>query len=352
MRKKYLFNLGIVATLGPASNRIKTLQKMRHYGFNIARLNFSHGKIADHIKNIKRIRKLNAGSTNKIKIMQDLEGFRIRIGELKKPIFLAGGMQFYLCKGFKQSGNSKIPFDYNGAFDGLKKGSLVYIDDGKIILSVKHIGSDSIKVKVVADGYLKSRKGINIPDLNLKFGSLTEKGKRDVEVAVSEKLDFVAQSFVKNANDIITLRKIVNPRHKKCRIIAKIENKQALINIDKIISASDGIMVARGDLGVSTPIYKVPFVQKEIIKKCLRAKKPVIVATQMLESMVDELIPTRAEATDVATAILEGTSGILLSAETAVGKHPEKVIEMARLIIREAGIYRRSSRYSKRKLNF
>lgn len=322
----------IIATLGPASSNKTVLSGMIKNGMNIARLNFSHGSHADHLKNIAMVRSLNKRSRNKVKIMQDLEGYRIRIGKLTKPVELEKGAEFHLTTENIVGSRKEIPFDYEGPLAGLKHGSFIYIDDGKIILRVIQIGKHSVKVAVVADGLLQQRKGLNIPDLKLKFGALTEKDKDDVKVAIDEKLDYVAQSFVSSARDIRLLKDIVKAKHPRCAIFAKVENRKAIKNIDSIIKESDGVMVARGDLGVSVPIYKVPIIQKDIVKRCRKAKKPVIIATQMLDSMTIELIPTRAEATDVANAILDGATHMLLSGETAAGAHPVEAVAMMRKI--------------------
>ncbi|NQT90679.1 MAG: pyruvate kinase, partial [Candidatus Omnitrophica bacterium] len=219
-------------------------------------------------------------------------------------------------------------------------GMLVYIDDGKIVLEVKGKAAGRLKVKVITGGQLKEQKGINIPEADLDFPRMTEKDTRDVKVAISQKLDYIAQSFVRDASDVHTLRDIVRPKHPGCRIFAKIENRKALQNIDEIICAADGVMVARGDLGVCIPIYKVPVAQKEIVKKCRLAEKPAIVATQMLESMTEEPFPTRAEVSDVANAILDGATQLLLSGETAVGAYPDKAVGMMDKVIKNTEAYR------------
>jgi pyruvate kinase len=236
--------------------------------------------------------------------------------------------------------DNEIGFDYTGSLKGIKQASLVYIDDGKIALKVKTIEQKRLKTEVLAGGILKERKGVNFPEAKLEFEALTQKDKEDVNFAIEHKLDYVAQSFVNRAKDIELLAALIKPKHAQCKIFAKVESRDSLVNIDEIIKAADGIMVARGDLGICLPIYKVPVLQKEIIKKCRLAAKPVIVATQMLESMTEELIPTRAEVSDVANAILDGTDYVMLSSESAVGKHPDKVIAMMNKIIKYTQSYR------------
>jgi len=324
----------IIATLGPASTTQAVIQKMMIAGLDVVRLNFSHGTHNEHINRINLIRNLNKKMRRSIKIMQDLEGYRIRIGALKEPIKLMKGHSFYLVQGNFTGTKENVPFDYRGCFKNIKKDTLIYIDDGKISLSVNKIEAKKLRVSVINGGILKEHKGVQIIGAKLDFRAITEKDKKDLEVAIRYKLDYIAQSFVRNRKDIEMLRKLVYSKHPKCQIFAKIENREAVNNIEEIIDASDGIIIARGDLGVCVPIYEVPIIQKEIIKKCITKRKPVVVATQMLDSMVEESLPTRAEVSDVANAILDGANYLLLSAETAVGKHPHKVIEVMNKIIK------------------
>jgi len=328
----------IIATLGPASSSENVLRKMFINGLDLVRLNFSHGTHNEHIQRIETINRLNKKLKRKVKIMQDLEGYRIRIGKLKEPITLARNKEFYITKNNILGNIKEISFDYKGSLKKIKKETLIYIDDGKIILKVKAVQSNNLKVKVVSGGMLKSNKGINMPGLHLSFSSLTRKDKDDLEVGIRYKVDSVAQSFVRNAKDLKNLKKKLGSY--KCKVFAKVENQQALKNIDEIIKEADGIIVARGDLGICVPIYKVPIIQKEIIKNCLKKNKPVVVATQMLDSMTYESLPTRAEVSDVANAILDGATHLLLSGETAVGKHPDKVINMMNEVIKNTEIYK------------
>ena len=338
----------IIATLGPASSSEAVLRKMFIAGLDAVRLNFSHGNHPEHRGRIKTVRALNKKMRRAIKIIQDLEGYRIRIGRLTKPIELRKRDPFYLTQKNILGSKREVSFDYTGSLKRIKKGALIYIDDGRIVLEVKNREKKRLKVGVVIPGLLKSHKGINIPGTSLEFPGLTEKDKKDVEIAIEEKLDYVAQSFVSRAKDLRLLKKILKPRHPKCKIFAKIENQIALKNIDEIIDEADGIIVARGDLGVCIPIYKVPMIQKEIIKNCLKKRKPVVVATQMLETMTEERLPTRAEVSDVANAILDGATHLMLSGETAIGKHPYKTVDMMNKIIKNTENYQLNRKGAKK----
>lgn len=330
----------IIATLGPASSSQSVLRKMVMNGLDLVRLNFSHGTLQDHEKRIFQVRELNRKMKRAVKIIGDLEGFRIRVGRLKTPVILTKGSVVYLTEEEMIGEGRIIPFDYRGPLDRFHKDDLIYIDDGRIVLRVVGIDQTRLKVRVAVGGELNEHKGINFPGVELEFGSVTEKDRKDIEFIIKHRLDYLAQSFVRDSSDMIKIGELVKPRLKSCRLIAKIENREALEHLDEIIDVSDGIMIARGDLGISIPIYKVPMIQKEIIRKCREKKKPVIVATQMLESMIRESIPTRAEVTDVANAILDGATHCMLSAETAVGNHPEKVVAMMNQIIKYTEKYK------------
>ena len=331
----------IIATLGPSTDSETILRKMLLGGLDAVRLNFSHGTHAEHLRRIKLIRSLNGKMRRAIKIMQDLEGYRIRVGRLEREVLLKKNAILYLTQQDLVGNAKEASFDYTGSLRVIKSGSLIYIDDGKILLKVIGRGKRCLKTRVVMPGVLKERKGINILDVNLPFDALTEKDKKDLTVAIKYRLDYVAQSFVRNAKDIRLLKGILHNKHTECKIFAKVENKEALRNIDEIIKEADGIIVARGDLGVCLPIYKVPVFQKEVIKKCRLNEKAVVVATQMLDSMTEEKLPTRAEVSDVANAVLDGATHLLLSGETAVGKHPHKVVEMMNKIIKNTERYQK-----------
>ena len=329
----------IIATLGPSTDSETVLRKMVLGGLDVVRLNFSHATLSEHLARIKLVRGLNRKMKRAVKIMQDLEGYRIRIGRLEQDVLLKKNAIFYLTQE-DVAGNSKIAsFDYRGDLKVIKPASLIYIDDGKILLKVTGREKRRLKTKVKTAGLLKQRKGLNIPGLNLPFEALTPKDRRDLNVTINHRLDYLAQSFVRNAKDIQLLKAIIGNKHPECKIFAKVESREALRNIDEIIKEADGIIVARGDMGICLPIYKVPVFQKEIVKKCRLSGKPVVVATQLLDSMTEERLPTRAEVSDVANAILDGATHLLLSGETAVGKHPQRVVEMMNKIIKTTEAY-------------
>ena len=328
----------IICTLGPSSGNTTVLRKMMLAGMDMVRLNFSHGGHEGHKHTVDLVRRLNAKYRRHIRILQDLEGYRIRIGRFKysrtKTIELRKRQIIRLTNKDKADDKGVIPFDYEGALSDIKIDSLIYIDDGNIALKVKTRTKDCLKAEVVVPGILKENKGINIPDINLKFEGLTEKDKADLDFAVKNKVDFIAQSFVRNRQDIIHVKDFIKDSGLKCQIIAKIENRDGIQNIDEILEVSDGVMIARGDMGVSLPIYKIPILQKMLIRKCNRRKKFVITATQMLESMTEHIRPTRAEVTDVANAILDGSNYVMLSGETAVGQYPVETVQMMNQIIK------------------
>jgi pyruvate kinase len=326
----------IIATLGPASGNYTILRKMFAAGLDVVRLNFSHGTTKQHLELIELVRRLNKKYRRRIRIMQDLEGFRIRIGRFKgtKTRELKNRTVVWLTNDTEADGPKMIPFDYKGDLSRIKPKQLIYIDDGNLILRVKSISATSIKAEVLEGGILKERKGINIPDADLGFEGMTEKDKRDIKFGIKNKVDYIALSFVRDEKDVREAAELIKAHLPACRLIAKIESRQAIENIDKIIDAADGIMIARGDMGIAVPIYKVPIIQKQIIKKCNAAKKFVITATQMLEHMTEYSSPTRAEVTDVANAIIDGTDFVMLSAETAVGRYPYRSVLMMENIIR------------------
>jgi pyruvate kinase len=325
----------IIATLGPASSSYTVLRKMVTAGLDVVRLNFSHGTHEEHLERIKLVRRINKKYRRAIKIMQDLEGFRIRVGRFKGSDTreLKEHSIVWLTNETTVDGPKTIPFDYHGDLSRIKPGQLVYIDDGNLALRVKEVRRSSLKAVVLEGGVLKERKGVNMPGADLAFEGLTEKDRADIPFGIEHEVDYVALSFVRDANDVREAAKRIKPCLPQCRIVAKIESRQAIRNIDAIIDAADGIMIARGDMGVAIPIYEVPIVQKQTIRKCNAAGKFVITATQMLEHMTEHSRPTRAEVADVANAILDGTDFVMLSAETAVGRFPcESVLMMNEII--------------------
>ena len=325
----------IIATLGPASRNYTVLRKMFAAGLDVVRLNASHGSHEEHLDAIDLIRRLNKRYRRHIRIMQDLEGFRIRVGRFKggKTKLLKSRTIVWLTNDSRACGPKTIPFDYKGDLTPIKPGRLIYIDDGNLALRVKCVSGNSIKAFVVEGGILKERKGINIPDVDLEFEGMTAKDKKDIAFGVKQGVDYIALSFVRNADDVRQAAALIRPGLPRCRIVAKIESRQAIENIDAIIEAADGIMIARGDMGIAVPIHEIPVIQKRIIKKCNAAGKFVITATQMLEHMTEHSRPTRAEVTDVANAIIDGTDFVMLSAETAVGRFPYESVRMMNQII-------------------
>jgi len=326
----------IIATLGPASNSYTVIRKMVRAGLDVARLNFSHGGHEEHLRRFNLVKRVNEKYRRHIRVMQDLEGYRIRIGRFRgrKSRVLKKRTIVRLVKGHYAGEEHSVPFDYKGDLTKILPGELIYIDDGNIILKVKGSSKNAVKTEVAVGGVLKERKGINMPGVRLKFSGLTSKDRADMEFGIRHKVDYIAQSFVRDKKDVISIRDIIKPTHPKCLIVAKIESREAIKNIDEIIDVSDGIMIARGDMGISVPIYQIPIIQKHIIKKCNKKKKFVITATEMLENMAEYNRPTRAEVSDVANAILDGTDFVMLSAESAVGKFPVKSVEMMNDIIK------------------
>jgi len=326
----------IIATLGPASSNYTVLRKMYTAGVDAVRLNFSHGSHKQHLESVKLVRLLNKRYHRRIRIMQDLEGFRIRVGRLRggKTRLLKNRTVVWLRNDADNQGPKTIPFDYEGDLRQIKPKQLIYIDDGNLILRAKEICAGSIKAEVVEGGILKERKGINIPGADLEFHGITKKDKRDIEFGLEHGVEYIALSFVRDENDVGEAAELVKPRLPRCKLVAKIESREAIANIDEIIAAADGIMIARGDMGVAVPIYEVPIIQKRIIKKCNAARKFVITATQMLEHMTEHSRPTRAEVADVANAIIDGTDFVMLSGETAIGRFPYESVRMMNEIIK------------------
>lgn len=326
----------IICTLGPASDRSAVLRKMIRSGMDVVRLNFSHGSLESHLACLRLVRALNKKMGRHIRVLGDLEGYRMRIGELKggKPVEVKKRKTLWLTTDNILGEGDRLPFDWAGSLGPIKPGCHVYIDDGKIALKVEARDKKNLKTRVIVGGLIKQRKGINIPGVKLDVTGLTRKDREDIHFCIEHKVDFIAQSFVRNKRDILDLRAHLKSHAHSCGVVAKIENREGIHNIDEIISVCDGIMVARGDMGISIPIYEVPYVQKMIIQKCNRARKFVITATQMLESMTEHPIPTRAEVCDVANAILDGTDYVMLSAESASGLYPVQCVDLMNKIIK------------------
>lgn len=325
----------IVGTIGPASEKPDILFKMIQAGLNVIRLNFSHGSHAEHARRIKAVREAAAEAGKIVALLMDTKGPEIRLGNLEKePIYLHRGDKITLTTEQVTGTREKISVNYKQLARDVKEGATILLADGLISLKVQEVNGEDILCLVENGGELRSRKGVNVPGITINLPAVTEQDIKDINFGIEHGFDFIAASFVRKPEDIISIREILEQKNADMDIIAKIENQEAVGNLDEIIKVADGIMVARGDLGVEIPAEEVPIVQKIVIDKCNRTGKPVITATQMLESMIDNPRPTRAEASDVANAILDGTDAVMLSGETAAGKYPvEAVTTMARIAL-------------------
>ncbi|MBI5416886.1 pyruvate kinase [Candidatus Poribacteria bacterium] len=319
----------IVCTIGPACTSPEILEQLILQGMDAARINFSHGTLQEKANEIKLIRQLSSKLGKNVTIIQDLCGPKIRVGDVENgEVVLFAGKKIILTTNRIVSNSEKIFITYPYLTKDLIKKDIILLDDGKLELEVLQAKSDEIICEVRIGGKLKSNKGVNFPMKSLSISAITPKDIKDINFGVAQKVDFIALSFVRNPEDIIKLREILKKRKSHIPIIAKIEKYEAVEQIDKIVEASDGIMVARGDLGVEVPLENVPIYQKMIIRKANEYGKPVITATQMLESMIENPTPTRAEVTDISNAILDGTDAIMLSAETSIGKYPAQAVKI------------------------
>ena len=328
----------IVATVGPSCDTYEKLLELVRAGVNVFRLNFSHGTHEDKAKIIEYIREMNLKEPYNIAILADLQGPKLRVGEIENGFLeiATGDILTFTSKEKVVGTKEKIYVSYPNLHEDVKVGDKILIDDGKLEVVVIEITlSGDVKVAVTYGGELMPKKGVNLPDTNISLPALTEKDLVDLQFIIGQKVDWVALSFVRKAEDIIDLKARLAKANSVTKVMAKIEMPSALKDLRNIILESDGIMVARGDLGVELPIEKVPLAQRDIVRKCIHRAKPVIVATQMMESMIDRIKPNRSEITDVANAVLEGTDAVMLSAETATGKHPALVVETMRKIIME-----------------
>ncbi len=319
----------IVATVGPASNTYERLGMLIREGVDVFRLNFSHGAYEEHLSVINTVRRLNKDMRTNVGLLQDLQGPKIRLGEVEGGgVEIKRGDKIKLVCGEKEiSTATRLSTIYLGLARDVKPGDQILIDDGKIELKVLATDRDrEVDVEVVYGGLVKPRKGINLPDSEVSAPSMTEKDIEDLKFGLEHDVDWIALSFARKADDIRFIKNLIAEAGKKTRVVAKIETPDGLRNIDEIIALTDAVMVARGDLGVEVKMEEVPMAQKMIIEKCNRAGKPVIVATQMMESMITAPRPTRAETSDVANAVLDGADAVMLSAETAVGAYPAEVI--------------------------
>ena len=323
----------IIATIGPATSSKETLKALIQKGVTVCRLNFSHLSHEKAKEIISSIKEINQELHAHTAILADLQGPKIRVGDFERPINLKKGAEIVFCSKKKKG---TIYIDYNDFAKDVKPKDRVLLDDGKLSLEVVSTNKrDTVVLKVVFGGFLHSRKGVNLPNTAISLPCLTKKDMNDLAFILTQKIEWVGLSFVRKAQDVKNLKKIINSSNSLHKVIAKIEKPEAIKNIDSIIEASDAIMVARGDLGVEAPPQKVPVYQKMIVNKCIANSKPVIIATQMLESMTNNSTATRAEVNDVANSVIDGADALMLSGETSVGKHPLKVVDTMRNIIRD-----------------
>lgn len=325
----------IVCTIGPSTNTKEKIEQLVKSGMNVARLNFSHGSHEDHKLVIENIRSVAAKLKYSLPILMDLQGPKIRVGKMKDGgQLITSGDYVTLTPEDVIGSSSVIPIDYEHLVNDAKEGNTILMDDGLLELQVVKKEDDNIKAKVIVGGLLKSRKGVNLPNVKVSISAMTEKDIDDLEFGLEQGVDLVALSFVRAVRDVQDLISRIRAKGSNAGVIAKIEKPEAIEVIDEIIEESDGIMVARGDLGIEIASEKVPLIQKTIIKKCRNVGKPVITATQMLESMIQNPRPTRAESSDVANAVLDGTDAVMLSGETASGKYPAEAVKIMDKICR------------------
>lgn len=337
----------IVATIGPQSSSREVLKEMIQNGLDVVRLNFSHGSYENHQKVVDTIRSLSDDHITGIAMLADLQGPKLRVGEMENgSVDLITGNKIKITT-VKQIGTSDTIYtNYSEFAQDVKAGETVLLDDGKLMLRILETdGKENVICEVVQGGPLSSRKGLNLPNTKISLPSLSHKDLEDLKFALQNDVDWIGLSFVRNANDVRELKSLIERSGKHARVVAKIEKPEAVEQIDEIIQEADAVMVARGDLGVEMPLQEVPLIQKMIVSKCIAAAKPVIVATQMMESMITNVTPTRAEVTDVANAVLDGADAVMLSGETSVGKFPSEAVRIMSSIIKEAekfgGLYHR-----------
>lgn len=326
-------NLGkktkIVCTIGPATESVEKLTALVNAGMNVMRLNFSHGDFAEHQNRVDNLKKVRSATGKVVAVLQDLSGPKIRTGEFSTPtVTLKTGQKFTFTTEKIVGDENKVYVNYPLLPKEVKVGGYILVDDGKKKFQITEIKGKEVITKVITGGVTKGKRGVNLPGAYLSISSITEKDRADIEFGIKNKADFIALSFVRRAADVAELREMLNKAKSKALIVSKIETPEAIENIDEIIELSDAIMVARGDLAVEIPAEEVPLVQKMLIQKCNALGKPVITATQMLESMIKSPVPTRAEVSDVANAIIDGTDAIMLSEETTLGEFPVEAVEM------------------------
>lgn len=325
----------IVATLGPASDSKDKIRELARAGVNVFRINFSHGSHDQARKIVQRIREVdNETEDFHLAILADLQGPKLRIGQVEEGAIVHPGDLVRFTNEAVMGSASKVFMTYEQFPRDVKAGEKILLDDGKLLMKVVETNEqDEVVAEVIQGGPLKSKKGVNLPNTRISLPCLTEKDLADLEVAVQERIEWIGLSFVRSAQDVYELRRLLDNYGSHSKIISKIEKPEAVVDIDNIIEATDGIMVARGDLGVEVPMQGVPLIQKMIVNKCHRAAKPVIIATQMMESMISSMTPTRAEVNDVANSVLDGADAVMLSGETSVGQYPVQVVETMHKII-------------------
>ena len=328
MKNQFFKKSKIVATIGPASNNKETLIKLIEAGANVLRLNFSHGTHEVHKKVIDMVREIIDEKGVQVALLQDLQGPKIRVNEVENNgVEIVPGQQLIIGIDEVVGNSQRVSTSYKDIVKDAKKGDVILIDDGNLELITEEVNADHLVTKVIHGGILKSRKGINLPMSKVSAPSMTEKDEEDLKFGLEQEVDWVALSFVRTAEDIYSLKRTIEKSGKHTKVVAKIEKPEALQNLDAIIEATDAIMVARGDLGVEIPMENVPIAQKRMVKKCNELGKPVIIATQMMESMIENPRPTRAETNDVANAVLDGADALMLSAESASGKFPVEAVK-------------------------
>lgn len=325
----------IIATIGPASSSAQTLEELIRAGVDVCRLNFSHGDYEHHQQVIESIREINERTHHHAAVLVDLQGPKLRIGMVENDAaFLEPGKELILTTVECIGTSSRLSINYKQFPSDVKENEIILIDDGKIRLRVTETNyKDEVKTIVESGGTVSSRKGVNLPNTQVSLPSLTEKDLLDLDFALKMNADWIGLSFVRKASDITALKQIIKKENKPAKVVAKIEKPEALADIDYIIHETDALMVARGDLGVELPMQDVPLIQKMLVQKCIRATKPVIIATQMMESMILNASPTRAEVNDVANSVLDGADAVMLSGETSIGKFPVRVVEYMRNVV-------------------
>ncbi|MFZ1863944.1 MAG: pyruvate kinase [Polyangiales bacterium] len=324
----------IVCTIGPSTSSWDALAGLAYAGMNLARLNMSHGDHRSHLQVIRNIKSLNKKLAHPVSILMDLQGPEIRTGELSKSLDLKTGDVFYFTVLADDAEERSVHVNYQDLVKDLRPGERVTVDNGLINLEVLEVSEHRLKCRVLDGGMLGSRKHVNLPGVRVNLPSITKKDREDIAFAIEQDVDFIALSFVRGADDVLEARAIIEEAGGHQRLIAKIENQEGVDNFDAILGAADAIMVARGDLGVEVAFEELPVLQRDMVRRCAIAGKPVIVATHLLESMIDNPLPTRAEVTDVANAVYEQVDAIMLSGETATGKYPQRCVEVLVTIAR------------------